>query len=232
MLRLTAEPAFVLHRRQYSETSLLLELYTANQGRVGVLAKGARGRQSTLPALLQPFQPLRIGAAGRGELLRLAAAEADGPTIALAGQAALAGLYLNELMVRLCPRGDPHPRLLERYHSALRGIANPAAMAWELRRFERDLLDELGYGGDYAHDASGARIEGGLRYRLQPQSGFVGVAEGEDGISGWALLALAQDRSPGSQELQELRRLLRQLIALHLDGEPLQSWGIWSALPR
>jgi DNA repair protein RecO (recombination protein O) len=232
MLRLTAEPAFVLHRRQYSETSLLLELYTASQGRVGVLAKGARGRQSTLPALLQPFQPLRIDAAGRGELLRLAAAEADGPAIALAGQAALAGLYVNELMVRLCPRSDPHPRLLHRYQSALRGIADPASMAWELRRFERDLLDELGYGGDYVHDASGARIEVGVRYRLEPQSGFVGVAEGEDGISGAALLSLALDQSPAVTELKELRKLLRQLIAGHLEGEPLKSWGLWSGLPR
>jgi DNA repair protein RecO (recombination protein O) len=232
MLRLTAEPAFVLHRRQYSETSLLVELYTAGQGRVGVLAKGARGRQSTLPALLQPFQPLRIDAAGRGELLRLAAAEADGPAIALAGQAALAGLYVNELMVRLCPRGDPHPRLLGRYQSALCGIADPVALAWELRRFERDLLDELGYGGDYERDAAGARIEGGLRYRLQPQSGFVGIAEGEDGISGSALLALALDQSPPAAELKELRKLLRQLIAGHLEGEPLKSWALWSGLPR
>lgn len=232
MLRLTAEPAFVLHRRQYSETSLLLELYTAAQGRIGVLAKGARGRQSTLPALLQPFQPLRIDAAGRGELLRLVAAEADGPAIALAGQAALAGLYVNELMVRLCPRADPHPRLLDRYLSALRGIADPASMAWELRRFERDLLDELGYGGDYAHDARGVCIEGGSRYRLEPQSGFIGIAEGEDGISGSALLALALDQSPTTQQLKELRKLLRQLIAGHLEGEPLKSWALWSGLPR
>lgn len=232
MLRLTAEPAFVLHRRQYSETSLLLELYTAAHGRIGVLAKGARGRQSTLPALLQPFQPLRIDAAGRGELLRLVAAEADGPAIALAGQAALAGLYVNELMVRLCPRADPHPRLLTRYQSALRGIANPASMAWELRRFERDLLDELGYGGDYAHDAAGARIDGASRYRLEPQWGFVGIAEHEDGISGSALLALALDQSPTTQQLKELRKLLRQLIAGHLEGEPLKSWALWSGLPR
>ena len=232
MLRLSAEPAFVLHRRQYSETSLLLELYTATQGRVGVLAKGARGRHSTLPALLQPFQPLRIEAAGRGELLRLAGVEADGPAIALAGQAALAGLYVNELMVRLCPRGDPHPRLHGRYERVLQGLAEPASMAWELRRFERDLLDELGYGGDYARDASGGRIEGGMRYRLEPQSGFVGVADGEEGISGSALLALALDQSPPAAELRELRKLLRQLIAAHLEGEPLRSWGLWSGLPR
>lgn len=232
MLRLSGEPAFVLHRRQYSESSLLLELYTAGQGRIGVLARGARGHQSALPALLQPFQPLRIDGAGRGELLRLVAADIAGPAIPLAGQAALAGLYVNELMVRLCPRADPHPRLFGRYEQVMRRIADPSSMAWELRRFERDLLEELGYGGDYVHDAAGAPIEGGLRYRLEAHSGLFGIAEGEDGISGSALLALALDQSPSVAELRELRKVLRQLIAAQLDGEPLKSWALWSALPR
>ena len=119
MLRLLAEPAFVLHRRQYSESSLLLEVLTREHGRLGLLARGARGARSALPALLQPFQELRIDAAGSGELLRLNRAEPHQEPVSLPGERALAGLYCNELLVRLWPRADAQPELFERYLSLI-----------------------------------------------------------------------------------------------------------------
>lgn len=232
MQRLLAEPAFILHRRQYSESSLLLEVLTPALGRVGMLARGARGGRGGLAASLQPFQELRVDAAGSGELLRLTRAEAVGAPVALAGERALAGLYCNELVVRFLPRADPSAAGFERYRQALVELADAPATAWPLRRFERDLLALLGYGIDYGADADGAGLDPAAHYRLLPERGFVAVAEGVSGYPGSALLALAADQPPEAGQLKSLRGLLRDLLGAQLTGAPLRSWRLLSELPR
>jgi DNA repair protein RecO (recombination protein O) len=230
MLRLNGEPAFVLHRRQFSETSLLLDVLTLQHGRLGMLARGARSARSSLSALLQPFQALRVSAAGGGELLRLSGADATEPPFALLGERALAGLYANELLVRLWPRGESQPNLYERYVELLRSLAGPAPLAWQLRCFERDLLDSLGYGYDYTSDADGRGLDPGGRYQYAPDSGFIGVSDRQAGYSGAAILALAATAPPDATLMREQRRLLRALIAAQLNGPPLRSWGMLSEL--
>lgn len=232
MHRITDQPAFVLHRRQYSESSLLIEALTPEHGRVGLIARGARGSRSALPALLQPFQELRLDFSGTGELQRLTRAEPAGAALALREERTLAGLYCNELMVRLLQRADANPPLYARYRATLMELVDAASIAWTLRCFERDLLDALGYATDFACDADGLALDPEGRYRFQPESGFVGVGEAASGYSGGALLAMAGHSLPIPEHLRELRRLFRDLISQQLRGEPLRSWSMMSGLGR
>lgn len=231
-MRISEQPAFVLHRRQYSESSLLIEAWSRDHGRIGLIARGARGSRSALPALLQPFQELALDWSGQADLLRLLRAEALTPALALRADHALGGLYCNELLVRLLPRGDAHARLYARYAQTLDALARAEALAWTLRRFERDLLQELGYAGDFAIDSDGCALAVEGRYRFEPEQGLVRVAATQAGYSGGALCALANDAVPEPQQLRELRRLLRELIGMHLRGGPLQSWGLLAELGR
>lgn len=227
-MRVQEQAAFVLHRRNYSESSLLLEVLTREHGRLGVLARATRGSKSALPALLQPFQRLSIDYAGTGELPLLRRAEPVGAALLPQREAALAGLYYNELLMRLLPRNDGHPRLFDTYGDALQQLVVTTTLALDVRRFERGLLDELGYGVDFALDVDGVAIEGELRYELFPERGFV-VSHHERAYSGSALLALAHG-APNAAELRELRRLMRHLIEGHLTGEPLRSWSLMAEL--
>lgn len=230
-MRINDQPGFVLHRRQYSESSLLLEVFSRDHGRIGLIARGARGSKSALPALLQPFQELQLDFMGAGELQRLIRAEPFGVALALRSERALAGLYCNELMVRLLPRGDAHPALYRRYAAVLVALVDAASIAWPLRLFERELLAELGYAADFSEDADGVAIDPAMRYRFQPEEGFV-RADKNTGYSGAALLAVQQGIEPDAPLLRELRQLFRELISLQLRGEPLRSWGLLAGLGR
>lgn len=231
-MRVADQPAFVLHRRQYSESSLVLEAWTPDHGRIGLIARGARGSKSALPALLQPFQELRLDFGGSGDLQRLVRAEPAGPALLLRADHALGGLYCNELLVRLLPRGDAHPQLFQRYAATMQELVDTPSLAWTLRRFERDLLQAMGYAADFASDAAGDALDPDGRYRFEPDHGFVRVAEPAPGYSGAALLGMDRDDLPAPEQLRELRRLLRELIGQQLRGEPLQSWGLLAKLGR
>ena len=230
-MRINDQPGFVLHRRQYSESSLLLEVLSRDHGRIGLIARGARGSKSALPALLQPFQQLQLDFMGTGELQRLIRAEPLGAALELRSERSLAGLYCNELMVRLLPRGDACPSLYQRYAGVLETLVDCAAIAWPLRLFERDLLAELGYAADFSEDAEGMAIEAGARYRFEADSGFLKTS-GSSGYSGAALLAMSQGSEPAAPQMRELRLLFRELISLHLRGETLRSWSLLAELGR
>src|SRR5690348_10808885 len=153
-MRLEQQPAYVLHARAYRETSLLLECLTRDQGRLGVVARGVRGERSRLRrAQLEPFQPLLMDMLLRGEMATLTAVEAAGMPLRMPGDVGLAGLYLNELVVRLTGRQDPLPPLFDAYAQTLARLASGESLAWTLRRFERDLLELIGYGLQLQHDA-------------------------------------------------------------------------------
>ena len=234
MLRFDAQPAYVLHASPYRETSLLLETFTRDHGRVGLIARGVRGmRGQPLRALLQPLQPLLLGAMGRGELLRLTQSEAAGPPPPLQGEATLAAFYLNELLLRLLPRGDVQTPLFWRYAECI-GSLTGAHAGWELRRFERDLLGALGYALMLDVEATGERaVAPDQRYSFDPDIGprRIGVADSArqaGTISGAALLALARDEMPDPALQAELRRLMRGVLRFHLGGRELCSWRIVS----
>jgi DNA repair protein RecO (recombination protein O) len=233
-MRVTGEPAFVLHARPWRETSAIVEVLTRNHGRVGVVARGlSTPKKQPLRAALQPLQFLRIDYVQRGELARLVAAEAQDNAPVLAGERLLAGLYVNELMLRLTPRNDAAPPLFDLYARVRPVLAQANSLAWELRRFERDLLDALGVGLPWDSTADGEPCEPDGRYRLDAETGPVRAAlRVEDSIGGEALLALAADRQPPAAALAELRRALRRVLAAHLGAMPLRSWGLLDELSK
>lgn len=223
--RVTLERGYVLHRRAYRETSLLVEAFTAGHGRVGLVARG--GRRGRWQALLQPFQPLLLSWSGRGELRSLAGAEADGVPPILAGRLLFSGFYLNELLLRLLQREDPHPELFARYGETLARL--PGDEAWALRLFECDLLREVGYGLALEQDAGGEPLEPEALYDYRIEEGPVRqtVAPGRFTIHGETLLALAGCAPMEARARQESKRLLRGVLALYLGDRPLESRALY-----
>jgi len=233
-MRIEQQPAWVLHLRPWRESSALVELFTRDHGRVGVVARGIRGpRQQALRAALQPLVPVRVDYLPRGELARLLQAEAMGLGMPLRGDALLAAFYVNELVLRLAPRGDPATSLFLRYGVVLSELGGGESLAWVLRRFERDLLAELGVGFDLSVDAQGVPLDAAARYRVDPEDGPVRDASPRPGsVSGAALLSLAGERCPPADQLRELRALLRALLMAQLGGRPLKSWDMLGRLQR
>ncbi|GHH51951.1 MULTISPECIES: DNA repair protein RecO [Gammaproteobacteria] len=231
------EPAFVLHARPWRETSLLVEVLTREHGRLGLIARGVQGpKQQALRAALQPLQAIVFSAVQRGELAQLRQAEALDAAPRLAGDAMLAGFYVNELLLRLAPRHDPLPELHELYGQVRERLADPGTLAWTLRRFERDLLEILGFGFDLQHDADGAPIDPAARYLLDPADGprrllsERGPRDRHESATGRALLALAADERPVADDMAGLRRSMRAVLMHHLGGRGLKSWEMlgWS----
>jgi DNA repair protein RecO (recombination protein O) len=233
-MRIENQPAFVLHTRPWRETSLIAELLTRDHGRVAVVARGVTGaRKSVQRAALQPLQHLRIDYLPRGELARLIQAEAVDTAPALGGESLMAAFYVNELLLRLCARQDAASPVFELYARVRTELAGAAPLAWTLRRFERDLLEALGYGLPIAHTEDGERLEPSSQYRLDPERGPIRDRQrGDNSISGAALLALAEDRLPDPELLASLRPALRAVLAAHLGAQPLKSWGMLGELAR
>jgi DNA repair protein RecO (recombination protein O) len=231
-MRVESQPAYILHTRAWRETSLLLEAFTRDYGRVGLVARGVRSARARLPrSALEPLQPLQLGWSGRGELQTLTAAEPVRNPPALRGDTLMSAMYVNELMVRLTARDDPHPELFERYAALLDELAATRSLAWSLRRFERDLLAATGYALQLETEAeSGAPVEPAQVYDYVPELGPV-VAVGSAGsgarVRGSALLALAADTMPrDAEDLAALRRLMRTLIGVQVGERGLQSWRV------
>lgn len=229
--RVTLQQGFVLHHRAYRDTSVLLELFTPDHGRIGAVARGVRKEKSRWAAFLQPFRPLLLSWSGRGELVTLTGVEENGPVVAFPMAVAPCGFYLNEIMLRLLQRHDAHPRLFFSYGEALRGLGEArdgqtATQERILRIFEKHLLDELGYGLllDHAAD-TGAALQSGQHYSYELERGPVEYNERSASIavSGATLLALKRLDLTDAQCLREAKRLMRAVLAHYLGGKPLHS---------
>lgn len=229
--RTDLEPAFVVHRRPYRETSALLETFTREHGRVALVARGARRPRSSLRAALQPFVPVLIGWSARGELGTLRHVETPVSVPVLDGRALLSGLYLNELLMRLLHRNDPHPELFDAYAEALHALREDEGAERALRRFEKRTLDAVGYGMMLEHEAgSGAPVECGQRYAYDPQQGPMSPPAAPNNaveVSGETLLALAEDAPLDASGLREAKRLMRAVIRVHLGDRPLSSRALF-----
>ena len=231
-------PGYVLHSRPWRETSLIVEGFTREHGRVGLVARGVRRARSRLRGTLLPFHPLLLSWSGRGELPTLTGAETESPVRTLRGRALFSGFYLNELLLKLLPRNDAHPGLFGDYRRALARLGeDDRAVDGALRAFEKRLLDALGYGPtlDRAAD-TGAPVSPDRRYRYVPERGPVEAAGGEDGpvVSGRTLLALAGGAAAGGgddRERAEARRLMRAILAPHLGPRPLGSRELFRRPP-
>lgn len=221
MKHVRLEPACVLSQRAYRETSALVEAFTATHGRVGLVARGARGARSKIRGLLQPFQRVLLSWTDSGELGTLTGAEADGAPVLLKGEAVFGGWYLNELMLRLLARRDPHPALFAHYGAALEALAG-AESAAALRRFELQLLGELGYGLSWPDALEPERWyrydSGGALQLAQPSA-----QPASDLYRGSSLAALAEDRLVTAEQLADAKRLLKQALEPHLGGKALRT---------
>jgi len=225
--RVALQPAFLLHRKPYRDTSLLIEAFSAEHGRLGLVARGARSRRGAMQALLQPFQALLLSWSGRGELATLTGAEAQGTPLAIGGDVVLSGFYLNELLMRLLPRHDPHPQLFLRYAATLQTLAARGQDEWALRLFERDLLQELGYGLLLTHEGgSGEMVAAQQRYCYLPEFGPRRMeydAEECLSVHGATLLALERGDDADSRAQAEAKRLMRMILSRYLGPRPLAS---------
>ncbi len=234
MHRVDREPAFVLHRRAFRETSLTVDLLTATHGRIAGVARGARGPRSSLRPLGQPFVPLEVSWVRRGEMATLTGAEPVGRTRGPTGRALWCALYANELLLKLLPRDVEESEVFIAYARLLPALADPARQSQALRRFEMVLLDALGVAPelDVVGEARIAVEDDGW-YHVDPVRGPEPVA-GPDSrgqgrsdrgraVPGHLLRALAAGRELGPEQAGPARRLMRTLIEHQLDGRKLET---------
>ena len=237
-MRVQQQPAYIIHHHNYSETSLLLELFTRDYGRVGVIASGARRGNNQRRALFNPFTSLLVDWSGKGELGVLGNIENKGPALNLVGESLYCGFYVNELILRLLHRHDAHVQLFVEYEQCLKRLEEEMANDAALRIFEALLLQELGYGLVLDQDAfDNMPLEEKVLYEYVADSGprRIGAdAAGARGavIHGRSLIALSQGRLNDAQVLKELKQLMRALLARHLGDRPLNSRVLLQTLTR
>jgi DNA repair protein RecO (recombination protein O) len=228
------QAAYVLHTYPYKETSLIVEAFARNFGRVALLARGARRPRSAMRGVLLSFHPLRLSWSGamsnEASLGNLISAEWSGALQPLGGRALMCGFYLNELLLRLLPRDDAHEALFEVYGESLRQLSAGEPQASVLRSFEKRLLSELGYAPLLEREAvSGEPIQPSRRYVYEPDRGpVVTNASASDSlvVSGQTLLDLAADEFGRQETRDEARVLLRTLIGQRLHGQVLHTRAV------
>ncbi len=224
--RVSGQPGFVLHSYPYKETSLIVDVFTRDHGRVPLVAKGAKRPHSTLRGVLQTFQPLHLAWSGKSEVRTLVSAEWIGGLRPLERSALLCGFYLNELLVKLLARDDPHPALFDQYVSALNQLAHDEPPAIVLRKFELALLKETGVAGSLVASAqSGEGVDANRYYVFDPDRGPREAMASDTApvVLGKTLIDMeAGDYSDPSTQ-QQSKFLMRHLLAHHLGGMPLNT---------
>ncbi|MGH8279889.1 MAG: DNA repair protein RecO [Gammaproteobacteria bacterium] len=232
--RVALAPAFILHRHAWRESSSILEIFSREHGRFGMVALGARRPKTIWRAWLRPFQPLLLSWVEGRELATLTGAEPQAPAAPLSADALMSGYYLNELLLRLVMRHDPQPELYDCYARALGALAESVRPV--LRRFEKELLAALGYGLSLERDAaSGKPLEAGGWYRYAPERGPLRVAA-PDGtglvVHGATLLALASGNLLQPEVLREAQQVTRAMLDVVLDGRPLRTREVMRGFGR
>jgi DNA repair protein RecO (recombination protein O) len=224
--RIANQPGFVLHSSYYKETSLIVDLFTRDHGRVARVAKGAKRPHSKLRGVLQTFQPLSVGWSGKSELRTLTAAEWVGGMLPLEKSALLYGFYLNELLLKLLAREDPHPALFDHYVGTLHDLAKINSAPIALRKFELALLKETGVAGDLATcTTTGNAPEHEREYVVDPERGPrpARTSDAWPRVSGKTLLDMTrEDYADGATQMQS-KFLMRFLLAHHLDGAQIKT---------
>jgi DNA repair protein RecO (recombination protein O) len=227
-LRRDDQPAFVLHAYPYRETSLIVEAFTPEYGRVAMVARGARRPRSEMRGLLQGFRPLVLSWSGQHELKTLMRAEWRGGLPLVGGSALWCGFYLNELLLKLLPREDAHPPLFADYEAALADLAAGRDQATVLRRFEVRLLAAMGYALPLVREAdTDAPVDPAARYhyafdrgprRTPPEPGMKLPV-----VRGATLLALADQHYPDAATAAEAKRLMREVLDHYLEQRGVES---------
>ena len=226
-MKVALNPCFIIHQRPYRETSLLLDIFSREYGRLRLIAKGARKTKKWPAALFQTNRNLNISWSGRGELGTLTDIEATQPAFEIHGKCVMAVFYMNELLIRLLHTHEPHAELFDAYAMALTRLAHEEDESTTLRYFERQLLDSIGYGLVLDHDIeNGTEISAEKEYhyivnhgaQLQNHNAGTSIK-----ISGATLLALAEERLDSQTNTSSLKKLMRSTLSTYLGDEPLKS---------
>lgn len=239
-MRVELHPCFLLHKKAYRETSLLLEVFSKSHGRIGLVAKGAMNKK-LLNRNLQSFNPLLMAWSGRGDLGNLINAEPEGKSFLLAGDKLFIGYYINELLIRLLHRHDPHPQLFDIYQQTLDELVDTTCLESTLRLFEKRLLEELGYGLILDHEIrSGENITADQIYDYVSGEGPFLVEQSINSanvktqgvkVSGRTLLLLSSEVKLEEKENRvEAKKLMRYLLSPLLGDKPLKTRKIFETM--
>jgi DNA repair protein RecO (recombination protein O) len=224
--RISLEPAFVLHHREYRDTSRILEVFSERHGRLTLFARGARGPKSKLAPLLMPFRRLLLSWTGRGDAAQLTGAEAQGDPLALPAKHVMSAFYLNELLISLTTRHDPQPQLFADYAQAIERLSSSTQPEPALRVFEKRLLACIGYGLELD-------VQPEQFYQYRPSQGLSQVREDAAGAyAGSALLALRDEQLAGDAALDVARRVLRLALDHCLEGRELRTRNVARSMLR
>lgn len=231
--RVWLAPAYVLHQYAYRDTSRIVEVFTGEYGRLTLFARGANGPKSSIKGLLRPFQRLLLSWSGKGEACQLAGAEIDGLITTLSAPRLMSGFYLNELLLKLTERCDPHPQIFICYAACMQALSEGEGEEAALRLFEKRLLHELGYGLELTRTGAGEPVHAEHYYRYAAASGPQPcLADAPGAVAGRSLTALAHERFEEERSLRDAKRVLRAAIDACLDGRVLKSREVAVALKR
>ncbi len=233
--RIDLQPAYVLHSQAFQNTSLLVDFFCLDYGRVRAVARGARRAGSKTRSQLQPFQPLLITLSGRGEVKTLNAVECSVASLSLNGMRLFSGLYMNELLTRLLQFHESHTPLYQSYQKCLMRLHGDGDIASVLRQFEVELLRELGYALNLLYECDTEEpIQAEAQYQFLPEIGFQRLqptpagnsvqSAGNAGVfNGHELIALREYQFENRATANAAKRLLRLALQVHLGDKPLSS---------
>jgi len=227
-MRIELQSAYVLHTRPFRDTSLLVDFFTQDHGRVTLIAKGARSPKQRQRQLLQPFSPLTISWQGKGDLKTLISVEASTTPFVLRSYFLYSALYANELLVYLLAQNDTADDIYTLYHQFLTNLQEKIDLEPTLRFFEFSLLNFLGYGINFELDAvEGEPIKKDNFYRFQPDTGFIleEVASQikTDVYQGCTLINISQHAYIDSLTRQAAKNIARVALSGLLQGKPIKS---------
>jgi DNA repair protein RecO (recombination protein O) len=219
------QAVYVLHTYPFKETSLVVELFSQQFGRIAAVAKGARRPRSAMRGMLQSFQLLAGAWSGKNELKTLHSLDWDAGLTLIKGEALMCGFYMNELLLRLLPREDAHETLFEYYNATLKTLATDDNLAITLRRFELKLLQEMGYAVPLLWDENEVEIASAKTYRYEAEYGACALSATKNGVqlSGKTLLDMARNDYADSVTQSQSKQLMRYLLTHYLGDKPLHT---------
>ncbi|VAW63646.1 DNA recombination and repair protein RecO [hydrothermal vent metagenome] len=229
-MRIQDQPAYILHHRAFRDTSQILEVITPEHGRLSLMSRGSRGAKSRLKSILQPFHPLIVSWSGKGEMPTLTSAESQTvKALSLMGKALPSAFYINELIIKLFHKHDVNKRIYFLYESVIRLLADKNEIEPVLRLFEKQLLEELGFGLNLSvNTGTGEAILPNDEYAYYLEHGPVNVLSVHDEsyilkLSGKSLLDLNENTLDSEQSLKDAKRLMRVILNYYLEGKPIKS---------
>lgn len=229
-MRIQDQPAYILHHRAFRDTSQILDVFTPEYGRLSLMSRGSRGPKSRLKSILQPFRPLILSWSGKGEMPTLIGAEAQSvKTLTLTGKALPSAFYINELLVKLLHKHDVYEGVYHLYESVMRLLADKNEIEPVLRLFEKQLLEEIGFGLNLVINAdNGSDVLADIEYAYYMEHGPVDSSAIHDEsyilkLPGKSLLDLNDNTLDSSQSLKDAKRLMRVILNYYLDGKPIKS---------